>query len=216
MSIQGVINTASRLEVIRNEVVAQTVTRSGRIYTAVRDTVKPWQFKVTPADVYPWELVRPAVESVSSTDRYNEVTISFNISGQAWMFQYQGELDNTQLANDIVITGFNQRTITVSIGGSISSMTSDAILFKPGDVIQPIEGNHRYPYVVTSWITRGSVSTLSIPVHRNIIGTVTGRGLRVGPDCQFQVIVTKSPSYQLIPGKLVQFTGDFELLENVI
>lgn len=216
MSIQGVINTASRLEVIRNEVVAQTITRSGRIYTAVRDTVKPWQFKVTPADVYPWELVRSAVESISSTDRYNEVSISFSVSGQAWMFAYQGALTASELANNVTITGATLRTITASLSGSVLGLSSSAVVFAAGDVIQPLQGTHRYPYVVTETVTRGATSVISIPIHRNIIGTLTGQGFQAGSDCTFKVIVTRSPSYQLIPGKLVQFTGDFELLENVV
>jgi len=216
MSIQGVINTASRLEVIRNEVVAQTITRSGRIYTAVRDTVKPWQFKVTPSDVYPWELVRPAVESVSSTDRYNEVTISFSQTGQEWMFKYQGVLTASQISNNVTITGANLKTITASLSGTATSLASNSVLFYAGDIIQPLQNSHRYPYVVTSNVVKGATNTISIPIHRNIIGTITGGGIRVGPDCEFKIIVTRSPSYQLIPGKLVQFTGDFELLENVL
>ena len=216
MSIQGVINTASRLEVIRNEVVAQTVTRSGRIYTAVRDTVKPWQFKVTPSDVYPWELVRPAIESISSTDRYNEVSISFNQTGQEWMFKYQGVLTTSQLQTNVTITGANLKTITASLSGGAASIATNSVIFYAGDVIQPLQNNHRYPYVVTTNVVKGATNTISIPIHRNIIGSITGGGFRAGSECEFKIIVTRSPSYQLIPGKLVQFTGDFELLENVL
>lgn len=216
MSLQGVINTASSVEVTRQEVVAQTVTRSGRIYTGRRDTVKPWQFKVKPADVYPWDIARQAIEGILSKDRYEENTINFSVSGQEWMFQYQGALTASELQNNVVVTGFSTRTITATISGTVLSKTSSDIIFAAGDVIQPLQNSHRYPYVVTSTVTRGSTSSISIPVHRDIIGTLSGGGFRAGPTCEFKVLVTNLPSYIYLPGKLVQFTGDFQLLENVI
>jgi len=216
MSLQGIINTASNIQVTRQEVVAQTVTRSGRIYTGRRDTVKPWQFKVTPADVYPWSIARPALEGILAKDRYEEATISFSVSGQAWMFGYQGALTASELANNVAITGVSNRTITATISGTVLSKASTDLIFASGDIIQPLQNTHRYPYVVTDNVTRGSVSTISIPIHRDVIGSVTGGGFRAGASCEFKVIVTSLPSYTYMPGQLIQFTGDFQLLENVI
>lgn len=215
MSIQGIINTAQSVEISRQEIVAQTVTRSGRIYSGRRDTVKPWQFRVTPASYYTWESARAALEGIMNKDRYDEDTISFSQSGQAWMFQYQGVCTSNQLQNNVAITGTSGRNITATISGDILSLSSSAIIFSAGDIIQPLAGSHRYPYIVTSNVTRGSVSSITIPVHRDIIGTITSGGIRAGETCTFKVIVTSLPSYQYVPGKLIQFSGDFQLLENV-
>lgn len=216
MSLQGVINTASSIEITRQEVVAQTVTRSGRIYTGRRDTVKPWQFKVRPADVYPWDIARSAIEAILVKDRYEENTINFSVSGQDWMFKYQGALTASELQNNVIITGVSARTITATISGTVLSKASSDLIFAAGDIIQPLQNTHRYPYVVTANVTRGSVSSISIPVHRDIIGTLSGGGFRAGPTCEFKVLITNLPSYTYLPGKLVQFTGEFQLLENVI
>lgn len=216
MSLQGIINTASNIEVTRQEVVAQTVTRSGRIYTGRRDTVKPWQFKVTPAAYYPWSVARAALEGIMVKDRYEESTISFSVSGQAWMFAYQGALTASELQNNVAITGVSNRTITATISGTVLSKASTDLIFAAGDIIQPLQNTHRYPYVVTENVTRGSVSTISIPIHRDVIGSVTGGGFRAGAGCEFKVLVTNLPSYTYTPGQLIQFTGDFQLLENVV
>lgn len=216
MSLQGIINTASNIQVTRQEVVAQTVTRSGRIYTGRRDTVKPWQFRVTPANYYPWTVARPALEAIMSKDRYEESTISFSVSGQSWMFGYQGALTASELQNNVIITGSTARTITATISGTVLSKASTDLIFASGDIIQPLQGSHRYPYVVTENVARGSTTSISIPVHRDIIGTLTAQGFRAGASCEFKVIVTNLPSYNYLPGQIIQFSGDFELLENVV
>ena len=216
MSLQGIINTASNIEITRTEVVAQTVTRSGRVYTGRRDTVKPWQFKVTPAAYYPWDIARAALEGILAKDRYEESTISFSVSGQSWMFAYQGALTSSELQNNVIVTGATSRTITATISGTVLSKQSTDIIFAAGDLIQPLQNTHRYPYVVTENVTRGSTSSISIPVHRDIIGTLTGGGFRAGPTCEFKVLVTNLPSYNYLPGKLIQFSGDFQILENVV
>ena len=215
MSLQAIINTATNVVVTRQEVVAQTVTRSGRIYSGRRDTVKPWQFKITPADYFTWSTARSTLEGVLTKDRYEESTISFSTSGQSWMFAYQGALTASQLQNNVIITGASARTITATISDTVLSLASSAVIFAAGDVIQPLQNTHRYPYVVTENVTRGSTSSISIPIHRDIIGTLTGSGFRAGASCEFKVIVTNLPSYTYLPGQLIQFTGDFQLLENV-
>lgn len=215
MSIQGIINTAQSIEISRQEVVAQTVTRSGRVYSGRRDTVKPWQFKVTPAAYYNWESARTALEAIMNKDRYEEDTITFTQTGQSWMFQYQGVCSGSELQNNLAISGTSGRNITATISGSILSFASSAVIFAAGDIIQPLAGSHRYPYIVTSTVSRGSTSNITIPVHRDIIGSVSSGGVRAGETCTFKVLVTNLPSYQYVPGRLLQFSGDFQLLENV-
>jgi len=114
---------------------------------------------------------------------------------------------------------------TVNGGDDIATTVSNTVLvtsstyvFKKGDFIQP--DNSRYPYSVTADVVRGVNTTTSVSLNRNIITseavTLAGAQLDVGVAVTWRVVVAALPSYQLVPGKNVQYTGDFELIEKVI
>ena len=107
----------------------------------------------------------------------------------------------------------------VSITASrIKSVSSSSVVLAQGDFIQPI--NSRYPYTVKETVLRGTDTTVVVELHRNIITsevtTITNAGILVGNDVSWRVVVASLPTYQLIPGRRVQYTGDFELIERVI
>ena len=135
------------------------------------------------------------------------------------------------------IFGFTTSTVfgAVQLGGipnigstttdSSTFVTSSTLVFKAGDYIQlrtTSVGTESWgiPRTVAADVPRGTGSTVTVPVHRpwvNILTSADRRGgdIYVGNEVRISVFINTLPSFQLLPGKIVQWTGDFELIERV-
>ena len=113
------------------------------------------------------------------------------------------------------IDGGDNISVTVS---KIQLVSSSTVVFNTGDIIQP--ANSRYPYTVTQPVVRGVNTTTSVSLNRNVITsegvTLAGQALSVGNECTWRVVVSGLPTYQLTPMQLVQYTGNFELIERIV
>jgi hypothetical protein len=211
MSLQSVINHAQNIKIDRRAVVAQSLSRSQHIKTTERG-YRLWRFTVTPSPGWKWADYRPTVEAIYNKDRITETEISLaNNSNMAWTVAYQGEFTSGELST-ITISAASGTSITLS---NLPSVASSTIAFKAGDLIQP--SGSRYPYVVTAPVTRGSGSTITLTVNRGVISDITlvGASILVGNNVTWRVIPMVLPAYNLTPGKLVNFDGDFELIEVI-
>ena len=219
MSLQTIIDKAQEIEIDRRRVVGQTISRSQRIKTAERSTAQPWRMVITPPGALPWASSRDIIEAIDSADRVNESEVKLgSTAGVSWITQYQGQLSQAQLNN---LTIYSASTTTMSITdlpAIAGSITTATVIFDAGDVIQP--ENSRYPYTVVSPVLRGASTTTNVVLHRNLITSedivVVGQGLKVGNSCTWHMVVTGLPTYKLIPGRLVQYTGNFELIEKIV
>lgn len=212
MSLQYIINSAVSVEVNRTKLVAQSISRSGKILTSSRNWVNPWRFVVEPQPVWLHANYRSIFEPIINGDKYTAHTIKLGQNGQAWVSEYLGSCArvNGVLTGVTVVSATNG---TAKINLNIGSLAADTIV-KVGDIIQPT--GHKYPYVVTSSAVVGGL--LEVGIHRAWLGsTFTGGGgsLTVGTDCVFTVQVTKMPTTKFISGKLVEFTTNFDLIEVV-
>jgi hypothetical protein len=219
MSLQTIIDRAQTIEIDRRRIVGQTISRSQRIKTSERATAQPWKFTVTPPAYLKWADSRGVIEVIDGGDRVDEYTIKLsNTANTNYITAYQGKLTTGQL-NNLSISAVTTNTFTITdlpaIGGTITSST---VLFSPGDFIQP--ANSRYPYSVTSTVVRGVGTSTNVTLNRNVITseavTLTGQSLKVANSCTWQVVVSGLPSYQLTPMQLVQYTGNFELIERIV
>ena len=215
MSIQNIIDKCQQIEIDKRRIVGQTISRSQRIKTAERSTAQPWRFKITPPGMLPWTASRGFIQVIDFNDRVGEYEISLNNnSGMNYITAYMGAITQGQL-NSLTIQAVGTSTITITDMPSVSSST---VIFAQGDIIQP--ANSRYPYTVANTVTRGLTTTTSVTLHRPIITSegisLVGQGLAVGNSCTWRVVVAGLPTYQLVPMQLVQYTGDFELVEKVI
>ena len=215
MSVQNIIDKAQQIEIDKRRVVGQTISRSQRLKTAERSTAQPWKFKITPPASLPWTASRGFIQVIDANDRVGEYTVKLsNTPGMSYITAYMGELTQIQL-NSLEIQAVNTNTLTITTLPSVSSST---VVFAQGDLIQP--ENSRYPYTVAQTVVRGLSTTTSVTLHRPIITSegisLVGQGLAVGNSCTWRVVVAGMPTYQLIPMKQVQYTGDFELIEKVI
>lgn len=120
-----------------------------------------------------------------------------------------------------------------AIGGSITSST---VVFRAGDWVQftnSAEPWGQYSNYVADRglartvpvdVLRGSGSYVDVPVHRPFVFTgtstyaVNGRAgcdIAVGNDVRIGFVMTKMPSWKLMPNRTVEWTGDFEFYEYI-
>jgi hypothetical protein len=136
-------------------------------------------------------------------------------------------MTQTQL-NTITVTSFVGDQLTLNVTGVTAAST--AVLFKQNDLIQiGSAGVHPYPFTSTTQVLRGTGSTVVVTTSRpNILtGSLTGLGIIVGNNCQFNMFCPNMPTYKLIPGgqamsgstvvnnALLEFSDSFNLFEFV-
>jgi len=219
MSLQTIINSAQSIDITRQALVATSMSRSGRLLTAGRNWGKPWKFVVSAQPVFIYNDVREMIETIMTKDRIEEHIISLGASaGAAWTIQYMGELSTTNLNTGLTVNSESAgNLLRLDLNSAVQALAPSTVLFRAGDVIQPL--GHRYPYVVTTNITRGTGTNVPIILNRGILPDTTaliGATIRAGVDCIWRVKVSKLPTIRLLPGKLVEFTSEFELIESII
>jgi len=121
MALQDIIDTAVNVEVNRSKLVAQTVSRSGRISTASRNWANPFRFTVTPKPVYTAAEYRSVFAALLDNDRYlphgfylnniDSTTFAADL-GNSWMVNYQGDGD--------LVGGFTKTWVS---GGALGAFT---------------------------------------------------------------------------------------------
>lgn len=208
-NLQAVIDSAQSIEFNRTQLVASTMSRSGRIFAASRNWVRPWRFTISPKPLWRWEDSRQDLEPLIYGDRLQIHSINF--SNVSWVIEYQGQGTLTPglgyQVNDVTIASVSGNAWTFTGSGAVND------LFKPGDIFQP--QSHKYPYVVKEY----NNTTKTAVVDRGYIQQTgynpVGQYMNAGRGIVWQVIITKMPTYKLLPGKLMEFSGDFEAVEVV-
>jgi len=225
MALQDIINTASNIEINRSKLIAQTVSRSGRISVASRNWANPFRFTVTPKPVWTYTEYRAIFEPIFTADRYTTQTIAltnFNTStgaltqtGMFWLTEYQGALAGStdQILDDYTATSMTGNALTITKTGTPANGIS---IFKAGDYLRIVGG--AYPYIVSSDVVTSASATAVVTVHRGKLETFTpGASIYVGRRAAvFNVIVSKLPQIRFLPGQLVEFTSDFEMVEEIL
>ena len=217
MSLQYIIDTAEGIEIERNAVVAQTVSRNQKIITATRNSNKPWRFTVSPSTGLLYVNVRTTLEQLYVTDRHTEATVKLgNVAGQSWLVDYRGAPGYTNAESLMTIGGYTGNVFTISLSGAVASLPSNSVLFYAGDIMQP--KNSRYPYAVSSNIIRGTGNSVSVTVNRGIIAdaNLVNQQIYVGKNCSYKVIATNLPKMGVNADRRVTFSGSFELTEVVL
>jgi hypothetical protein len=181
MALQDIIDTAVNVEVNRSKLVAQTISRSGRISTASRNWANPFRFVVTPKPVWSAAEYRSVFAALLDNDRYlphgfylnnvDATTFAADL-GNSWMVNYQGGADaggnnaidsysaSSQTSGAMIcLTNINSTTITAG-----------TFLAKEGDYLRL--SATRYPYIATA--------DVKIPTAASAIsGTITAAGTTV-------------------------------------
>jgi hypothetical protein len=218
MSLQTIIDNAMSIRIERKKLSGQTVSRSGEIRISSVANQVPWVMSVTMHPGLKYSTNRALVEELDRVDRVETQVINIGGSnpGLSYITDYQGTLSGNQL-DQITIDSANATTIVANMSLVAGDVSSD-IVFEPGDYIQPA-GNYLYPYTVTEQVTRGTGTTVNVPINRPFITqpayTLAGNGIFVGPEVTWRVVMTNRPSYNVVPYDRLEFSGDFVFAEVI-
>lgn len=214
MSFQTIFEIQQSMSVNNRRTVGQQYSRSGQVRVAQYLTAVPWMFTVVPHNYLPYATSREIIQTIDNLDRQLPETITFSSANLDWFTDYQGDLTTVQ-ANALTLASIpvaNSQTISV---GNLPSVASTKFIFKAGDFLQL--GN--YSYKVTQDVLRGTNTTVSVSLHRPVIGTVTtGTLAGVGNACEFTVLAERCPTYTLTPapgGAFVQWDDTFVFREDI-
>lgn len=222
MSIQNIIDKAEEIAISRNTVSGSTLSRGGRLRSAAVAGNVPYRFSVSYAPYQTYADSRATIEEIERLDLVHSETVDIGSTnaGLSWVTAYQGDMSAVQIANLSLTGTYTGNTIDVDTANVTGSSSSD-ILFKKGDYIS-FDSGYVYPYTVTADVQIGSVapgSNVSVPVHRPIISqtgyTFAGKGVLVGNDVTWRVRMISKPTYRLIPGRYVAWSGEFVLMEQI-
>lgn len=226
--LQTILNYCNGLAVDRRKVVGIQYTRNEIPRVSQTPTKNPWKFTLDMPNKFRYSQARSLMEALDTLDRTTPEIITFsNLPQLSWIFKYQGALTTPQLAT-VTVTSWVGSTLTLNVSSVVASSTT--VIFEPNDLIQIGSlGEYPYPFTSTTQVLRGSGSTVTVTTSRpNILtGTLTGEGIIVGNDCQFNMFCPNMPTYKLIPGgavysgstvtnnALLEFSDSFELYEFV-
>lgn len=215
MSFQTIFENQQSMTVNNRRTVGQQVSRSGQVRVAQYLTSVPWVFTVVPHNYLPYQTSRNIIQTIDNLDRQLPETIVFNSANLGWFTAYQGDLTLAQVNALTLASTPAANSQTISVGG-LPSIASTKYIFRAGDFLQL----GSYSYKVTADVQRGTSSTVSVSLHRPVIGTPSvGILTGVGNECTFTVLAEKCPTYTLVPapgGAFVQWDDAFVFREDII
>lgn len=185
MALQDIIDTAVNVEVNRSKLVAQNVSRSGRISVASRNWANPFRFVVTPKPIWTASEYREVFEPLLNGDKYTTQSILLNNInnstflanlGNSWMINYQGNADVSLNNNNIdsyEATSATSGTRIVLSNINSTTITAGTYLVKAGDYIRP--SVTRYPHIATADVIIPTAFTAKT-------GTIAAAGTTIFPN----------------------------------
>ena len=207
MSLQQIIDSAVNVEVNRSKLVAQTLSRSGRISTVSRNWANPFRFTVTPKPVWTAAEYREVFEPLLTNDRYlphgfylnNIDATTFRADlGNSWMINYQGGADAASGGNNIIDSyqATNQTSGAMICLTNVNSttITAGTYIVKAGDYLRPL--GFRAPYIATSDViipsTQLTTSGTIQPAGVRIALEPAVAGVRPGTSVSFLTTTTRT------------------------
>lgn len=215
MSLQTIINNASAITIDRRKISGTTVSRSGRVKVSSIASNVPWQFTVKMHDGLKYSDNRALLESLDYKDRVLTSTIDIGASntGLSYLTEYKGQMTPATIAN-CAITSASVLTVVLDIGSGLAG----TVIFEAGDYFK-LDGAYKYPYTVTSQVVATASTQVSVPINRPFIEqsgySTAGARIVVGSDVTWNVIVSKKPSYTVVPNDRIAWNGSFEIVEVI-
>lgn len=223
-----------------NTMVLTTLPNVGDTITSTSQAVTAWSFSTATSATYNRALSTSRTDFLITNADYhaNHTKIAVGNIVTATTYITGGQTINSITYDYINLAGTGYTRIVMSAAPNVNTpqaisngsdnltvniqktvvVSSGTYVLRKGDLIQA--ANSRYPYSVTADVVRGTSTTTNVTLNRNIITsegiTLAGQTVKIGNNCTWRVVVSALPSYQLIPNRLVQYTGDFELIEKII
>jgi hypothetical protein len=229
-TLNTILSVAESVGINDQRFIGQVVSRNQRISTSEILTVQPFGFEMKPMSYLLYSQNRTLLSALREADKATEQYLNFGSTGWINYIAYQGQLSSAQISSCLWQTSSANKTLVLgalpAIGGSITSST---VIVRTGDFCQV----GRYAYIATADVLRGSGSTVNIPVHRNLIATLTspvqcvigqyGTTIALGggtfTGTTFCVILREYPTYTLVPmtnDSFIAWNGTFKAFEAVL
>jgi len=226
MSLQSILSIAESVSINDHKFAGQMLSRNMRISTSEILTVQPFQFTIKPMNYLQYSTNRSVLSALRTADRISEQYINFGTTGWLNYIAYQGDMTSVQANATTIEVGTTGKNIIL---GTLPSISSNLYIVKTGDFIQI----DRYAYIATASVQRGGGSTVTIPVHRTILttvssqlpavigqyGTTTSLGGSTYTGVTFPVVLREYPTYTLVPmtnDSFIAWDGAFNAYEVVL
>lgn len=226
MSLSLILANSESVGINDQRFVGQVVSRNQRISTSEILTVVPFAFEMKPMNYLLYSKSRALLNSLRIPDKALTQYLNFSSTGWINYINYQGDLTSGQIATCQWQTSSLNKNLVL---GNLPTISSTAFIVKAGDFCQV----GLYAYIATADVLRGSGSTVTIPVHRNLISAVTspinavigqyGTTVSMGGDTYtgttFQVVLRDYPTYTLQPitnDSFIEWSGTFKAFESVL
>jgi hypothetical protein len=226
MSLNTILSISETVGINDQRFVGQVVSRNQRISTSEIITVVPFAFEMKPMAYLRYSQNRSLLSSLRVPDKALEQYLNFGSTGWLNYIKYQGDMSSGQIASCLWQTSSAAKNLVL---GNLPSISSTAYIVRAGDFCQV----GRYAYIAEADVMRGSDSTVTIPVHRNLItplgstlaavigqyGTTVSMGGTPYTGVTFPVILRNYPTYTLIPitnDSYIQWSGMFNAFESVL
>ena len=226
MALTDILSISESVGINDQRFVGQVVSRNQRIATSEIITVVPFAFEMKQMIYLLYSQNRSLLYSLRIPDKSLAQYLNFGSTGWVNYIAYQGDMTSGQISTCQWQTASANKVLVL---GSLPSISSSLYIVKAGDFCQV----GLYAYIATADVLRGSGTTVSIPVHRNLIatlstpinavigqyGTTVSMGGNTYTGTTFQVVLRDYPTYTLIPmtnDSFIQWSGSFKAFESVL
>ena len=226
-TITDILAIAESVSINDQRFVGQVISRNQRISTSEIITVVPFQFEFKPNNYLQYSKNRGLLANLRYYDKSLAQYLNFSATGWVNYIAYQGDMTSGQIAACQWQTSSAAKNMVL---GNLPSISSSAYIVKAGDFCQV----GLYSYIATADVLRGSGSTVTIPVHRNLIngplgsavnavigqyGTTISMGGTTYTGVTFQIVLQQYPTYTLVPmtnDSFVAWNSTFKAFELVL
>ena len=226
MSLQTILSICESVGINDQRFVGQTLSRNQKITTSEILTVVPFAFDTRPMNYLLYSQNRGTLNQLRLADKSLTQYLNFGSTGWLNYIKYQGAMTSGQIAACQWQTASANKTLVL---GSLPSVGSSVVLFRAGDFVQV----GLYSYIITADVLRGTNPTVNVPVHRNLISTLTstvacvagefGTTVSMGgtsyTGVTFPVVLRAYPTYTLVPmtnDSFISWNGSFQAFEAVL
>lgn len=224
MSLNTILANSEAVAINDHRFVGQVLSRNQRLSTSEVLTVVPFEFGMKPMAYLLYSQNRALLNALRIPDKALEQYLNFGTTGWLNYIKYQGGLTPAQITACQWQTSSANKVLVL---GSLPTVASGTLIVRAGDFCQV----GRYTYIATADVVRGGASTVNIPVHRNLIATLTspvnavigefGTTITLGgasyTGVTFPVVLREYPTYTLNPitnDSFIQWSGEFKAIEN--
>jgi hypothetical protein len=226
-TITDILAIAESVSINDQRFVGQVISRNQRISTSEIITVVPFQFEFKPHNYLQYSTNRALLANLRYYDKSLAQYLNFGSTGWVNYIAYQGNMTSAQIAACQWQTSSAAKNLVL---GNLPSISSSAYIIKSGDFCQV----GLYTYIATADVLRGSGSTVTIPIHRNLIngplesainavigqyGTTVSMGGTTYTGVTFQIVLQQYPTYTLVPmtnDSFVAWNSTFKAFELVL